>query len=69
MQNNISKNNRIAKNTLFLYLRMGIVLIVALYTTRIVLSNLGVMDYGIYNVVCGFVTMFSFLNATFQFCQ
>lgn len=64
MQNNISKNNRIAKNTLFLYLRMGIVLIVALYTTRIVLSNLGVMDYGIYNVVCGFVTMFSFLNAT-----
>lgn len=57
-------NQRIAKNTMFLYLRMGIVLVVSLYTTRIILNSLGVEDYGIYNVVCGFIAMFSFLNST-----
>lgn len=61
----ISKSNkRIAKNTLFLYMRMGIVLIVSLFTTRVVLQALGVEDYGIYNVVSGFVTMFTFLNTS-----
>ncbi len=64
MSENTTNNKRIAQNTLFLYLRMVIVLFVSLYTTRIVLRNLGVEDYGIYNVVCGFVTMFSFLNST-----
>ena len=59
-----NNNNRIAKNTAFLYIRMAIVLIVSLYTTRVVLAALGVVDYGVYNVVCGFVTLFSFLNAT-----
>lgn len=57
-------NKRIAKNTLFLYLRMGLVLIVSLFTTRVVLQVLGVEDYGIYNVVSGFVTMFTFLNTS-----
>lgn len=57
-------NQRIAKNTLFLYLRMSIVLVVSLYTTRIILNSLGVEDYGIYNVVCGFIAMFGFLNST-----
>ncbi len=57
-------NQRIAKNTLFLYLRMSVVLVVSLYTTRIILNSLGVEDYGIYNVVCGFIAMFSFLNST-----
>ncbi len=55
-------NKKIAKNTTFLYLRMLIVLALSLYTTRVVLSILGVVDYGIYNVVCGFVSMFAFLN-------
>lgn len=64
MADNSINNKRIAKNTAFLYLRMSIVLVVTLYTTRVVLRSLGVEDYGIYNVVCGFVTMFSFLNAT-----
>ena len=64
MSNNLGKNQTIAKNTLFLYLRMAIVLIVSLYTTRVVIKSLGVEDYGIYNVVCGFVAMFSFLNTT-----
>lgn len=55
-------NKRIAKNTLFLYFRMLITMAVTLYTSRVVLSALGVVDYGIYNVVGGVVAMFSFLN-------
>ena len=43
---------------------MVIVLGISLYTTRIVLRVLGVVDFGVYNVVCGFVTMFSFLNTS-----
>lgn len=62
---NISINNqRIAKNTLFLYARMLIVMVVSLYTVRVVLSVLGAEDYGINNVVGGVVTMFSFLTST-----
>lgn len=55
-------NKRIAKNTLFLYFRMLITMAVTLYTSRVVLNTLGIVDYGIYNVVGGVVTMFSFLN-------
>lgn len=55
---------RIAKNTIYLYLRMFFVLVVSLYTSRVVLNTLGVTDYGIYNVVAGFVSLFSFINAT-----
>ncbi len=55
-------NQRIAKNTLLLYGRMLLTLVVSLYTSRVVLNTLGVEDYGIYNVVGGIVTMFSFLN-------
>lgn len=43
---------------------MVIVLVINLYTTRAVLSLLGVSDYGVFNVVCGFVTMFAFLNTS-----
>lgn len=57
-------NKKIAKNTLFLYGRMIIVLFVSLYTTRVVLHALGVVDYGINNVVAGFVSMFAFLNTS-----
>lgn len=57
-------NKRIAKNTLYLYLRMLFVMAVGLYTVRLVLDILGVVDYGIYNVVGGVVTMFSFMNRT-----
>lgn len=64
MMSDKTANQRIAKNTLFLYLRMSVVLVVSLYTTRIILNSLGVEDYGIYNVVCGFIAMFSFLNST-----
>lgn len=64
MPDNSTSNKRIAKNTIFLYIRMFFVLIVSLFTTRIVLQALGVIDYGIYNVVAGFVSMFAFLNTS-----
>ena len=64
MQDNTSSNKRLAKNTLFLSIRMVIVLVINLFTTRIVLKALGVVDYGVYNVVCGFVAMFGFLNTS-----
>lgn len=57
-------NKRIARNTLFLYVRMAISLIVSLYTSRVVLNTLGVVDYGINNVIAGFVSMFAFLNSS-----
>lgn len=59
-----SNNKRIAKNTIFLYIRMLVVMIINLYTTRALLAVLGVNDYGLYNVVCGFVSMFSFINTS-----
>lgn len=62
MSVNQSNNQRIAKNTIFLYLRMFILLAVQLYTSRKVLEVLGVEDFGIYSVVGGVVAMFSFLN-------
>lgn len=67
MSNNIAANNkRIAKNTLFLYGRMLLMMIISLYTSRVVLNALGVEDYGIYNVVGGLVAMSSMLSASFS---
>ena len=60
----MSDNKRIAKNTLFLYFRMLLIMGVSLYTSRVVLRTLGVEDFGIYNAVGGIVTMFSFLNGS-----
>ena len=57
-------NKRIAKNTLLLYIRMFILLGVSLYTSRVVLQQLGVEDYGIYNVVGGVVAMLGFLKGS-----
>lgn len=57
-----TNNKRVAKNTLFLYFRMILIMLVTLYTSRVVLAQLGIKDYGIYNVVGGVVTMFAFLN-------
>lgn len=56
------RNVTIARNSVFLSIRMVIVLFVSLYTSRAFLHALGVVDYGINNVVSGFVSMFSFLN-------
>lgn len=58
-----SSNRRIAKNTVALYLRMFLTMIVGFYTSRVVLNTLGVQDYGIYGVVGGVIAMMGFLNA------
>lgn len=63
-QDNSSANKRLAKNSLFLSIRMVLVLLISFYTTRVLLKILGVEDYGVYNVVCGFVSMFAFLNTS-----
>lgn len=55
-------NKRIAKNTLLLYVRMFFSMLVGFYTSRVVLNALGVVDYGIYNVVGGIVGALSVLN-------
>ncbi len=59
-----SSNRRIAKNTLLLYLRMIVVMLVTLYTSRLVLAALGVEDFGIYQVVGGLVGMFTILSGS-----
>jgi O-antigen/teichoic acid export membrane protein len=61
---NTAPSTRIAKNTLLLYFRLIIVMLISLYTVRVVLDTLGTEDYGIYNVVAGIVTMFGFLSGT-----
>lgn len=55
-------NKRIAKNTVALYLRMLLLMVVSLYTSRVILATLGVDDYGIYNLIGGFITLFSFIS-------
>ena len=60
MSANSENNKRIAKNTLFLYMRMLLIMGVTLYTSRVVLRVLGVEDFGIYNVVGGVVSIMSF---------
>lgn len=57
-------NKRIAKNTVLLYFRMALTMLVALYTSRVILEVLGASDYGLYNVVGGVVTMLGFLNGS-----
>lgn len=56
------RSSVIAKNSIFLTIRMIFALIVSLYTSRVTLQVLGVVDFGVYNVVAGFVTMFAFLK-------
>lgn len=55
-------SKRIAKNTFFLYIRMLLLLGVSLYTSRVILKVLGIDDYGIYNLIAGFVTFLAFIS-------
>ena len=64
MTSNIRNTKNIAKNTFFLYIRSIVVMAVGIYTSRVVLQTLGVEDYGVYNVIGGFVAMFSILSAS-----
>ncbi len=59
-----SNNSRLAKNTVALYVRMLVLMLISLYTSRVVLATLGIDDFGIYNVVGGVVMLFSFLNSS-----
>ena len=61
---NSDNNKRIAKNTLLLYFRMLFLMLVSLYTSRVILNALGVVDYGVYNVVGGMVTMFALISSS-----
>lgn len=63
-ENIIRGNSKIAKNTILLYLRQIILIIISLYTSRVILAVLGIEDYGVYNVVGGIVLMFSFITTT-----
>ena len=57
-----SSNKTIAKNTIFLYFRMMLTMVISLYTSRVILQVLGVDDYGIYQAVGGIVGFLSFVN-------
>lgn len=59
-----SNNRRVAKNTIMLYLRMMFIVLVNLYTVRILLEILGAEDYGLYTAVAGVVLLFSFLSSS-----
>lgn len=61
-ENRREKSNRIVKNTLLLYVRMLFLMAIGLFTSRVILQTLGVEDFGIYNVVGGFVAMFAVLS-------
>ena len=64
MSINSEANKRIAKNTMLLYIRMGVMMIISFFTARITLEALGVVDYGINNVVGGLVSMFSLISSS-----
>lgn len=55
-------SSKIAKNSLLLYLRMLVTTIIGLYTSRVVLDSLGIVDYGLYNVIGGIISLFGFVQ-------
>lgn len=62
MSTQLNNNKRIAKNTLLLYFRIVFMLVVSLYTSRVIFNALGVEDFGIYNMVGGVVAMLSYMT-------
>ena len=58
----LSDNKTIARNTIYLYMRMALIMLVSLYTVRAVLKALGVVDYGIFSAIGGVVTSMTFLT-------
>lgn len=61
-----NSNKRIARNSSLLYMRMLIIMCVQLYTSRVILTSLGVVDFGLYGVVGGVVVIFSTLVGAFS---
>lgn len=64
MKDYSSNNKLLIKNTAFLYLRTVIIMIITLYSSRVILNGLGVEDFGTYNAVAGLVSMFGILTAS-----
>lgn len=60
----MSTSNRVIKNTIYLYFKMGVNVIISLLTTRLILASLGASDFGIFNIVGGAIAMMGFLNST-----
>ena len=61
-QDNMIRSRRIARNTLMLYVRMLFLMLIGLYTSRVVLEALGENDFGVYNVIGGVVSMFTIIS-------
>lgn len=62
MSSTLANNKKIAKNTLFMYIRMLLIMVVTLYTSRVILQTLGEEDFGTYNIVGGIVVLLTFIN-------
>ena len=61
---NLQNGRRIARNAVLLYFRMFLLMLIGLFTSRVVLRELGVDDYGIWNAVGGVVAMFTFVTTS-----
>lgn len=57
-------NQRVAKNTIMLYMRMMVLVLIGLYTSRMILQSLGVENYGINNVIAGLLSMFGIITSS-----
>ncbi|SKB36411.1 hypothetical protein [Macellibacteroides fermentans] len=66
MEQTVTKNKTIVKNTLFLYIRMLFAMGINLYASRLLLNTLGIEDYGVYNIVGGIVAIMMFVNTAMQ---
>lgn len=64
MPDKLLDNRRVVKNTFYLYIRMFLMMAITLYTSRVVLATLGIIDFGIYNTVAAIVAMMGFLNSS-----
>ena len=60
----MSTTTRVIKNTGFLYAKMGITVLISLYTTRLIFTSLGASDFGVFNIIGGAIVMLGFLNST-----
>lgn len=57
-------NQRVAKNTIMLYMRVMVLMLIGLYTSKVILQSLGVENYGINNAIAGFLSMFGILTSS-----
>lgn len=64
MTDTTANNKRIAKNTIMLYIRMLVLMLVGLFTSRVILQVLGVEDFGINSAIAGFISMFGIITGS-----